>query len=150
MLKEFSCGAIVYKMRDGEPIFLLVNSRRNGLWGFPKGHVEKDESELETAIREIVEETGIRNIKFVENFRQEDIYIMDGSFSLSKTSGVVEKHSVYFLALALEDVLGFDKNEILELRWVNLEQALSLLHFISQKKFISSAYNLIKGGITNE
>jgi len=151
MLKEISCGAVVYKMaREGAPVFLLVNSKRSGMWGFPKGHVEKGENELETAKREIFEETGIRNIKFVENFRQEDVYAVVGSPSSAGTCSAVEKHSVYFLALALEEALDFDRDEILELRWVDLEEALNLLYFASQKKFIRSAYNLIKEGAANE
>ena len=144
MFKEFSCGAIVYKMRNCEPVFLLVNSRKNGLWGFPKGHVEKGESELETATREIFEETGINKIKFIENFRQEDIYVIKNPLSSLKISKI-EKHSVYFLALALEgDTLNFDRIEILKLGWFDLKQVLSLLYFISQREFISLAYNLIK------
>ncbi|GMO65005.1 MAG: hypothetical protein Nk1A_1970 [Endomicrobiia bacterium] len=149
MFKEFSCGAIVYKMQNGEPVFLLVNSRRNKLWGFPKGHVKEGESELETVTREIFEETGINKVKFVENFRQEDIYMIENPLSNLKSSRV-EKHSVYFLTLALEDALSFDKTEILKLGWFSLNQALSLLYFISQREFISLAYSLIKGGGVNE
>jgi len=142
--KEFSFGAIVYKMLDNDPVFLLVSSKRNQLWGFPKGHAEKDESELETATREIFEETGISKVEFIENFRQEDVYMINDFLSDTKSSRV-EKHSVYFLALALDDALNFDKNEISKLGWFDLKQALGLLYFVNQRKFISLAYNLIKG-----
>ncbi|MDR1511201.1 MAG: NUDIX domain-containing protein [Endomicrobium sp.] len=144
MFKDLSCGAIVYKIQKSKPMFLLVNSKNNRSWGFPKGHIEKGENELEAANREVFEETGIRKVKFVEDFRQEDVYIIDDLFSGLK-EGRVEKHSVYFLALALEDVSDFDKNEISKLRWVDLKQALGLLCFTNQRKFISLAYNLIKG-----
>jgi 8-oxo-dGTP pyrophosphatase MutT (NUDIX family) len=145
MFKEFSCGAVIYKMKNNNPLFLLVNSKRSKIWGFPKGHIENGESEIETARREILEETGIKIIEFIENFRQKDVYIIDGAASrIDKRQ--VEKHSIYFLALALENTLDFDKNEILKLKWTNINQAQNMLFFANQKKIINSAYNLIIGG----
>ncbi|MDR0800201.1 MAG: NUDIX domain-containing protein [Endomicrobium sp.] len=145
MLKEFSCGAVIYKMQNDNPVFLLVNSKRNGRWGFPKGHIENGESEIETARREIFEETGIKKIEFIKNFRKEDIYMIGGVASRVKDK-TVEKHSIYFLALALENALDFDKDEISQLKWVNINQSQDLLSFANQKEIINSAYNLITGG----
>jgi 8-oxo-dGTP pyrophosphatase MutT (NUDIX family) len=145
MFKEFSCGAVVYKIQNANPVFLLVSSKQNGRWGFPKGHVENNESEIETAKREIFEETGIKNLKFIEDFRQENIYVIDKLNNCIK-GDMVEKHSVYFLALALADTLDFDKNEIAELRWTDIKQALELLFFTNQKEVINLAYRLIIGG----
>ena len=59
MKKEKSCGAVVYRMEDGSPEILLIKHRNGGHWAFPKGHVEKNETESETALREIQEETGL-------------------------------------------------------------------------------------------
>jgi 8-oxo-dGTP pyrophosphatase MutT (NUDIX family) len=145
MLKEFSCGAVIYKMKNDNPLFLLVNSKRSGIWGFPKGHIENGESEIETARREILEETGIKNIEFIKNFRRKDIYIIGGVTSCTDERQV-EKHSIYFLASALEDALDFDKNEIFKLKWTSINQAQDMLSFVNQKKIINSAYNLIIGG----
>ena len=145
MLKEFSCGAVIYKIQNDNPVFLLVNSKRNGKWGFPKGHIENGESEIETARREIFEETGIKKIEFIENFRKEDVYIISGAAGCAKDK-TVEKHSIYFLALALENALDFDKDEISQLRWVNINHAQDLLFFAKQKEIINSAYNLVAGG----
>ena len=136
MLKETSCGAVVYRMTQdgGVPIFLLVNSKRSNRWGFPKGHIENGESETETAKREIFEETGIKNVKFVENFRQEDVYLINGV--LDETKGrLVEKHSVYFLALALEDALDFDKNEISKVEWADIKKPKSFFLLLIKKNY---------------
>jgi 8-oxo-dGTP pyrophosphatase MutT (NUDIX family) len=119
-------------------VFLLVNSKNSGLWGFPKGHVKNGESELDTAKREILEETGISKVKFINDFRLEDVYIID------RFCNIIEKHCVYFLAIALNCCcLDFDKDEILKFSWFDLRQTLELLRFESQKKFINLAYNLI-------
>jgi 8-oxo-dGTP pyrophosphatase MutT (NUDIX family) len=139
VLREFSCGAVIYKMENNRPLFLLVRSKRNGMWGFPKGHVENGETEIETARREIFEETGIKKIKFIENFRKEDVYTIKGAARSIK--GVpAEKHSIYFLALALEDFVGFDTNEIVKLKWTDINHAQELLSFTSQREIINSAY----------
>ena len=55
---ERSCGAIVFKEMEGA-LYVLVIQHGAGHWSFPKGHMEAGESEHETAIREVAEETGI-------------------------------------------------------------------------------------------
>ena len=149
MLKEFSYGAVVYKMQDNEPLFLLAHSKRSGRWGFPKGHNEAGESPVETARREIFEETGIKKLKFIEGFSREDVYIIDGA--LPQTKGkTVEKHSLYFLARALEEPENFDVSEITELRWVNAQTAQTLLSFDSQKETIEEALKTIEELVSRE
>ena len=59
MLHEKSCGAIVYRKYHGNTEILLIKHINSGHWSFPKGHVEKGETEVETARREIMEETSI-------------------------------------------------------------------------------------------
>ncbi|MDE6776190.1 MAG: NUDIX domain-containing protein, partial [Ruminococcus sp.] len=59
MLHEKSCGAIVYRKYHGNTEILLIKHLNSGHWSFPKGHVEADESETDTARREIKEETNI-------------------------------------------------------------------------------------------
>jgi tRNA nucleotidyltransferase (CCA-adding enzyme) len=153
MFKDFSYGAVVYKLQSGIPVFLLVNSKQNKIWGFPKGHPENNESEKKTAMREIFEETGIKKIKFIKNFKQEDIYIISSTVNRTR-NWKIEKHSVYFLAVSLEDSLGstfaFDKNEILEIKWGNINEAQNLLSYASQKKIVNLAHSLIIGVTKHE
>ena len=49
---EYSCGAIVFKRQNGEPLFVVVQEMA-GAYSFPKGHMEGSETEMETARREI-------------------------------------------------------------------------------------------------
>ena len=61
MAKQISCGILLYRITD-VPEFFLVHPggiyNKNALWGIPKGHVEKDERFINTAIREFQEEVG--------------------------------------------------------------------------------------------
>ena len=57
-VEEVSAGGIVFRMAEGQPVFLLIrDSYRN--WGFPKGHLEADEPADRAALREVAEETGL-------------------------------------------------------------------------------------------
>lgn len=68
MIYEKSCGAVVYTRLNGERLY-LVEQMLDGHWGVPKGHVEENENEVETALREIKEEVGL-NVIIDSNFRK--------------------------------------------------------------------------------
>lgn len=60
MAIEVTSGAVVYRKKDGQLEYLLLESQNKGhFWGFPKGHVEGNESLKQTAEREIKEETQL-------------------------------------------------------------------------------------------
>ena len=59
MPKEKSAGAVIFRMENGEPYYLLLRYY-SGHWEFAKGHIEEGESNEETVKREIEEETGIK------------------------------------------------------------------------------------------
>ena len=59
MRTEKSCGAVVFREKDYKKQILLIRHVNGGHWAFPKGHVEKGETEEQTALREILEETGL-------------------------------------------------------------------------------------------
>nr|MBR4281121.1 NUDIX domain-containing protein [Clostridia bacterium] len=86
---EKSCGAVVFTRRGKQLLFLIVQEQPGG-YSFPKGHMEGDETELETVHREIFEETGLQPA-FLDGFYQQDAY------HLSERPGT-RKQVTYFLA----------------------------------------------------
>ena len=62
MKSEKSCGAIVLSPDNTNRKVLLIKHENGGHWAFPKGHVEEGETEVETALREIKEETGLSTL----------------------------------------------------------------------------------------
>jgi len=71
---ERSAGAVVVRAEDGETKYLLLHYMP-GYWDLVKGNIEAGEEEKETVLRELEEETGIKDGKFVEGFRERINYI---------------------------------------------------------------------------
>jgi len=53
---------------------ILVVIQLGGSWSLPKGHIEKDETALETARREIYEESGIKDLEFIKKLGSYERY----------------------------------------------------------------------------
>ena len=73
MKYEKSCGAVVYDLQNDTPI-VLVEYMKKGHVSIPKGHVEEGETEVETAAREILEETGLPSVIFDGDQTDPDIF----------------------------------------------------------------------------
>ena len=139
-LYESSCGAIVYRIINGETRFLLIKNKRSLNWGFPKGHIERGENEKETAYREVLEEAGIR-IRFLPDFRFRSEYSIQGR---------IEKQVVIFLATTDDTTTVIQKEEIEEYLWLKFDKAMTSLKFPNDKQMLRKANEyLIKAGVTN-
>lgn len=129
MQYEKSCGAIVFKI-DGSCISLLmIKHLHGGHWAFPKGHVEGNETEEETAHREVFEETGIK-IEIIPGYRK----VVEYSPRFN-----VHKKVVYFLAKALNDELVMQEEEIKDICWKDIDSAEELTTFKNDKALIFMA-----------
>lgn len=134
MTHEKSCGAIVYRKHHGNTEILLIKHINSGHWSFPKGHTEGEETEAETALREIKEETGI-DVILDTSFRE------TVSYSPKKDT---QKIVVYFLAKARTiDVLP-QEEEISEIKWVDISHAAAILTYENDKTIVKKAKTAIK------
>jgi len=113
---------------------LLVRGTTNRV-GFPKGHIERGETEFETALREIYEETSL-NVILKSDFKEEYEYSI---------SGFIKKKVIYFLAeFNIQDEYKIrDKQEIIEQRLISYEEADSMLRFPQDKEILRKAYEKI-------
>ena len=123
---ENSCGAIVFN-ENTEKILLV--KMHNGNWGFPKGHIEKDETKEETAIREVLEETNVR-IKIIPDFEREIKYIPN-----EKT---IKKVTI-FMGITQDKEVTIDTSEIEDFKWCTYEEALKLVTYKLQKDVLENA-----------
>ena len=133
MLHEKSCGGIVYRKYHGNTEILLIKHINSGHWSFPKGHVEAGETEVETAAREIKEETGI-DVMIDPTFRELVTY---------RPKKVTQKVVVYFIAKAKNGELKPQENEISEVKWVEINRAADLLAYDNDRCIVGKAKKLI-------
>lgn len=130
---EKSCGAVVVKKMNGR-LYTLMIRQNQGHWCFPKGHVEKNENEFETAEREVLEETGLK-VKFIDGFRESVVY--------SPRENVM-KEAVYFLA---EPCGGKEKKqdeEISEMHWADMFETLALITYDNDAVLYRKAVRFMK------
>jgi bis(5'-nucleosidyl)-tetraphosphatase len=133
---EKSAGAIVFRKEDSRIYYLLLRYQM-GHWGFPKGIIEKGETMEETARREIKEETGIEDIRFVEGFKEWIKYFF-------KLKG----KTIFKIATFLLVETGQKKVEISfehkGFKWLSFEEALKQITHKNGKEVLKKANNFLK------
>ena len=134
-LPEKSCGAVIFK-RDDTDRYLLLHYE-GGHWDFVKGHVERNESERQTTLRETKEETGITDLHFIEGFREPISYFY------RRAGKTVKKEVIFYLMetrtkevhLSREHV-GFD--------WLTYERAMARLTYKNARDTLQKAHQFLR------
>lgn len=135
MVNERSCGAVVFR-KSIEVEYLLLHYGA-GHWGFARGQIEKGESEKETVLRELAEETGITNIRFVEDFREEISYFY------RREGKTVFKEVVLYLVEALESEVKLSYEHV-GFEWLPFEKAFEKLTFENSKNTLKKANDYLQ------
>src|SRR3989338_2052020 len=135
-VREKSCGAIVFHVDAKHREYLLLHYE-SGHWDFIKGHVDRGETEEETAMRESKEEAGIE-IKIIPGFRETIRYFFRQGGKL------VNKEVVFFVAktntknvkLSYEHI-GYD--------WLAFDDAVEKLTYKNAKEILKKTEKFLKG-----
>lgn len=125
MKKEKSCGAVIYKYENSK-LYILLLKHNQGHWSFSKGHIENEETEKETALREIKEETNL-DVCIDNNFRYITTY--------SPKENTI-KDVVYFVATPLNDDIKIQEKEISEISWYSAIEALDKITYDNDKQVL--------------
>ena len=128
---ERSCGAIVFTRQNGQILYVIVEEN-TGTYSFPKGHMEGNETEMETARREVFEETGLQPT-FLEGFYQQDEY------PLSEKPGTW-KRVTYFLAEFRNEPLIAQQSEIRKILLLPWDQAAPLFKHENTRRILKTAH----------
>lgn len=128
MLYEKSCGGVII---DGDKV-LLIKNKRSAHWSFPKGHMEHGESPVQTALREIREETGLRVIINPD---------VSSTINYNPTFEV-SKDVTYFLARPWQGILSPQESEVSELEWLTIDEALEAITYEQEKEVLRKIYQM--------
>jgi 8-oxo-dGTP pyrophosphatase MutT (NUDIX family) len=132
---EISAGAVIFRM-NASPKFLILHYEK-GHWDFAKGNVEKGEEEVQTVLREIEEETGIKYVKILEGFREKISYFY------RKGKKTVYKEVVFYLAETKTKEVEISYEHV-GYAWLGYEEALERLTFENAKKILEKAKNFLE------
>ena len=138
MQRETSCGAVVFTLCGGERRYVIVRGKK-GFFGFPKGHMEAGETEQETALREIMEETGL-SVQLIDGFRTEDEHPL-----IREGKPETIKKIIYFAAVYENQETHAQESEITEIRLMTYEEAMKAFQFESSKRILAEANAFLNG-----
>lgn len=142
MPQEHSAGAIIFRLEGTTPFYLLLHypssaRAKNDYWDFPKGRRERGESEEETIRREVFEETGLKDIQFLEGFRETIRYF----FRLEGKT--VFKTVVFYLAKTNKESVKISSEHI-GYQWLPFQKALQQLKFSNAKRILKKAHQFLQ------
>lgn len=121
MKVENSCGAVVYTVINNERKYAIITSTE-GIYGFPKGHMEPGETEFDTALREIKEETNL-DVNILDGFRtiEEHTFMRDNEERL--------KHVVYFIAEYKDQEFRPQEGELIDINLMSYDEAYNCFQY---------------------
>ncbi len=128
MIREKSCGAVIFLRKNGQTLYLL-ETMRSGHIAMCKGHMEGEETEQETALREIREETGL-TVRLLPPFRRTEEY--------SPYPGCI-KEVVYFLAEADTETVKPQECEVRSISWLPFGEACAAITYENDREILRSA-----------
>ena len=137
--EEVSAGGIVFRRSaEGVQVLLIRDSYKN--WGFPKGHLEADESPAAAAIREVTEETGLAGLSL-----KAPVDVIDWHFRFR--GRLVHKVCHFFLIEAARgQARPLRKEGITACKWLSFGEAATLVSYENARAVLANAATLLADG----
>ena len=132
MLKDFAFGLIPIDFSAKKKRYLLVQHHA-GHWGFPKGHPNKNEADIDAACREFEEETGINDYKIISDTKICESYYMN------KKNKEYLKTVCYYLAKVKTTKTTHQKSEIQNIGWFTKKEVFKKLDYDEAKEVFRKA-----------
>ncbi|MBK5215367.1 MAG: NUDIX hydrolase [Candidatus Pacebacteria bacterium] len=145
IIKDKSYGVILILRKENTEDRFLILHQTKGHWSFPKGHKEKDESSIESAQRELEEETDIKNVTFAE------LPTISEKYSFKEGGKHYDKIVEYFIAFTEEEKIKIQDSEIIDYKWATFKEAMDTFTFPEVKQVLIMAKKYINlEGISRE
>jgi 8-oxo-dGTP pyrophosphatase MutT (NUDIX family) len=134
---ETSAGGVVYRVVDGVPRYLLIRDSY-GHWGFPKGHVERGERADTAALREVMEETGLRSVDIAG--------LIDKIEWFFRFRGaLIHKRCDFFLMeTTAAETMPQRSEGITACQWTPVDEALDLIEYENARAVLRRADDMVR------
>ena len=126
-----SFGIIPINNATGTRRFLLVHQKK-GHWGFPKGHAEKGETAVESALRELAEETGVTDCELVS-----DQPLLEHYRFINKKGQRVDKTVTFFIGRVNSDEVVVQPEEVQDFAWLTASEARDRLTYPESRELLA-------------
>jgi 8-oxo-dGTP pyrophosphatase MutT (NUDIX family) len=135
MIHEKSCGAVIF--HKGDEVRYLLLQYEAGHWDFVKGNVEANESEIDTVLRELKEETGIAATKTLNGFRERIQYFY------RRQGETIQKEVVFYLIQS--DIQKVELSfEHIGYIWLDYQHTLAKLTFKNARDVLQKAHAFLQ------
>lgn len=138
LIREKCAGLVIFYRSPKGPLFLLL--QHSNYFGLPKGHIERSETEIETALREATEETGLKSLTVLNGFKESIHYFF------SFEGRLYYKEVVFFLAESNSREVKIS-HEHLSYKWLPLKEALKTATYNNTRQAIKKAFAFIKDNV---
>jgi len=134
--RESSAGGVVFRVAEGRALFLLICDSY-GNWGFPKGHLERGERADSAALREVVEETGLRTVAVLGA-------IATIAWRFRSRGRLIHKDCQFFLMEATAAATKPQHSEgITACRWATIDEAQDLIRYANVRGVLRHAHEML-------
>lgn len=140
MPRETSAGAVIFKQEGSKTYYLLLHYQ-SGHWDFPKGIIEQGEKEEETVKREVEEETGIKDIKIVNGFKEWIKYSFQRTYDKGDGAWVFKIVNFYLAETKTKQVKISDEH--VGYKWLSYQEALEQLTYKNAKDILKKANDFL-------
>lgn len=140
MKKEFSAGVIVYYedlINDRVVRLYLLLYYRHGYWDLPKGKLEEGETNLQAAVRELREETGLE-ADILPGFEQSLSYMFK-----DPTGELVHKTVTFFVGTVHTKEVALS-HEHISYKWLSVRDALQELTYPNAQQVLAMADHFVE------
>ncbi len=136
---EKSAGAVIFRRNDGINYLLLryaAGHRAGAHWDLVKGNVEEGEEEKATVVREIKEETGIEDVKFIEGFKESINYFY------KREKRLFYKEVVFYLVQTRSKEVKISYEHV-GYEWLGYEEAMQRLTYKNARDVLKKVHELV-------